>query len=129
MGGGNWLRALKMRVRRHQRILERLRVLQHHLLQRPGGGVQFDTCIHRPEPCCGRNLIVSASACVQLRRDVPHLFMEHPVDHRVHVFIGWDGCRSCSELICDRREPLLDLLAFVEGDDARLPKSDSPRTR
>jgi hypothetical protein len=33
-------------------------------------------------------LIIPAAASVELRRDVAYFIVKHPIDERVHIFIG-----------------------------------------
>ena len=63
--------------------------------------------IHRPESSRGGDLIVAATAGVQLGGDVANLLVQQPVDHRVHIFVGGQGLSSRRELLPDCGEPAL----------------------
>jgi hypothetical protein len=88
------LRALQVRVRGHERALQRLRALDEGLLHLAHGRVEARARVHGPEARGGGHLVVAAPARVQLpRRRRPHArpgehLVQQPVDERVHVLVG-----------------------------------------
>jgi hypothetical protein len=87
MGATHRLRALEMRVCRHQVMLEGNCLIDHDLLKRSHRLIEIDDTIHHPQTGCSRDLIVSAATRMKLRRDVTNFLVQQPVDHRVHVFV------------------------------------------
>ena len=68
--------ALHVRVRRHQRRLERLRLVDHHALQAANGRVEPLAASIVQSRVAVAHLIVAAAARVQLRRDVADLLVQ-----------------------------------------------------
>jgi hypothetical protein len=116
-------------VRRHQEILKRRGMIEHDLLQRARSRIELGARIHRPEAGCGGNLVVATAAGMQLGGNVTNLYVQHPVDHGVHVFVRGKGGGSGQKLLTDSSETSLDRFAFLECQDASAPQSDCPSLR
>jgi hypothetical protein len=52
---------------------------------------------------------------VQLRSDIADLIVQHPIDHRMHVFVGRQGSRSSKQLLANSGKSALDFLALSNG--------------
>ena len=81
-------RALHVRVRRHERRLEPVRLIDHHALQRANGGIESRRRVHRPQARRRRDLIVAAAAGVQLGRDVADLLVQQAIDQRMNILVA-----------------------------------------
>ena len=123
------LRALHVRVGRHERLLMVGRLPYHHVLKAAHGGIELVTGIDPPETCRGRHLVVAAPAGVELRRDVADLRVQQPVDHRVYVFVGRERRCTSGEALRDRVEAGLDPATLVECEYAGIPQCHGPGFR
>ncbi len=127
MRGGHRNRTLHVRVRRHQRRLQTMRLIDHRLLKALERDVERLRRVHRPKTRCGRDLVVAASARVQLRRGVADLLVEQPIDQRVHVLVRRRGRFPALHSRGDAIEATFDLVAFVERQNTGVVERDGPR--
>ena len=74
-----------------------------------------------PQPQVGRDLVVAAAGGVQLAADVAEAVDQRPLDVHVDVFqLGLELEAALLNLLADRLQALLNLPAFVGGEQADL---------
>ncbi len=118
-----------MRVRRHERRLQRACLLEHDALQPAHRAVELLADVDRPEPRGRRDLIVATPARMQLGRDVADLGVQQPIDERVHVLVGRLRRLARFDSRGDGIQAALDRLALFERQHAGAPERYRPRLR
>src|SRR5207247_169571 len=129
MRGGNWNGALEMRVTRHDRALEARSAIDNDLLQLSYCAVNSLTRVHRPESSGGGYLIIATPSRVELGRDVTDFIVQQAIDERVNVLVAECWRFIVFQTLCDRVEPQLDLLTFIERQNSCAPQRDRPGFR
>jgi hypothetical protein len=127
--GGYWLGALKVSVCRHQHVIERHRVIEHYLLKGTGCVIELRTRVHRPETGRSCDLVIPATAGVELRCYLSYFIVEHSVDQRVYIFVRWKRLCTSRELLANCSKATLDFLAFLERQNSGPPKGHCPGLR
>src|SRR5436309_8325412 len=100
------------------------RMIQHDTLRNTNCSIELTARVDNPQPRGCSDLIVSAPACVKLRRNLTDLVVKHSVDHGVNIFVGWERGRSCREFLADFFQSFLNAFALFEREYTGTPKSD-----
>ena len=120
-----------MRVCRNDRVRrkETFRLRENHGLQFAHANLERLARLDGPQPRCRRNLVIAASASMQLARDVAHLFVQQAIDQRMHIFVARLCCFTCIEARRHCIESNFDGPALLESQHARIPQRHRPRLR
>jgi len=116
MRARNRLGALQMRIRRHDRVDKRIRLLKHGTLQVAHHAVNARDGIYRPHPRCRCDLIVPAASRVQSRCDIASNVMQEAIDHGVDVFIAGSDRRACANTLGHHTQSTHELHALVDRE-------------
>ena len=127
MRAAHRLSALQVRIRRQHGIGERFGLHQQRLLQLGDGGIHAMAGIHRPQARGRRDLVVARAAGVQLGGDGAGFLVQEPVDHRVNIFVGCHRRRAVGDAQRHAIEPLLQRIALVTREHARVAERPRPR--
>ena len=124
----NRLRALQMRVARHDRCDMRLRLRHQRGLQIVDRRQRRCDRILQEKPNVRDDLIVAAARCVQSRADRADLFGQAPLDRHVDVFVAdRRDERPLVEFFLDITQPAHDPVAVLRADDSG--RREHPRMR
>jgi hypothetical protein len=115
-----------MRIRRHDRIDLRLRLVDQHLEQRLELGVELGQRIEGPEPSPGRDLVVPAATCMEPPSGLARLLVEQTVDESVHVLIRPDRLFAIGDALPDPVQPLADRRHLVGAKHPGSAESGGP---
>ena len=66
---------------------------------------------------------------MELGRDVTDFIVQQAIDERVNVLVAECWHFTVFQTLCDRVEPPLDLLTFIERQNSCAPQRDGPGFR
>ena len=125
----NGLGALHVCVRRQNRVLHPLGLLEQRFLQAANRRIKLCARIHGPQARGRCNLIVARAARVQFRRDRTGFFMQEPVNHGMNIFVGWNGLRTGGNTCGNTLQSRIKCLAFLTREHTSVPQTQRPGAR